>query len=74
MGRLNDITTTAQVKTALLADEHIGTRHINVDTIDGVVHLRGYVHSERERELAEEVAILYGATVIKNELEVRPAG
>jgi osmotically-inducible protein OsmY len=74
MGTLDDITTTVQVKAALLADPNLGARHINVDTIHGVVHLRGYVHTDRERELAGEIALVYSDTVVENELEVRPDG
>jgi osmotically-inducible protein OsmY len=74
MGKLDDITTTAMVKTALLAREGLGAVHINVDTIGGVVHLRGWVRTEAERALAEEIAEIYEGVVVENELEVRPKG
>ena len=69
---LDDVTTTTMVKTALLAREGLGALHINVDTINGVVHLRGHVRTAEERALAEEIAEVYEGAVVVNELEVRP--
>src|SRR5438067_8421414 len=70
MGVLTDVGLTLKIKTALLADERIHATGIDVDTLGGVVSLRGSVPSAVQRELAEEVAIRNGAENLRNELRV----
>jgi hypothetical protein len=45
-----------QVKSALIADKYVDTRHINVDTIKGAVVLRGTVPSAAEKQRAAQIA------------------
>lgn len=73
MSKLDDITTTAQVKAALMAAEGLEALHIHVESVAGVVHLRGWVHTPQQKEAAEDVARVYDGCVVENELEVRPA-
>jgi osmotically-inducible protein OsmY len=73
MSKLDDLTTNAQVKAALMAAEGLEALHIHVETIEGVVHLRGWVHTTEQRERAGDVARVYDGCVVENELEVRPA-
>lgn len=53
---VGDATTTAAVKTKLVADTNIEARHIDVDTMNGVVTLKGEVASDEQQELAERIA------------------
>ena len=68
MTLLADGAMTLKVKAALIADERIATGHINVDTINGTVYLRGTVENETQRELAAAVADMNGAHLVVNEL------
>lgn len=47
---------TAKVKTALLADELVKARKIDVDTVRGVVQLSGTVNSMAEKDRALSIA------------------
>jgi len=53
---VNDLTTTAAIKAGLLANEHTSGMQIDVDTIDGVVTLKGTVESSEEKQLAGTIA------------------
>lgn len=70
MSVLTDAGLTLKIKTALIADERVGAGDINVDTVEGLVILRGTVHSPAVREIAEGVAIRNGAHEVRNELTV----
>jgi hypothetical protein len=63
---------TAGVKSALLASDKMDTSAVNVDTVDGTVHLRGYVPSVDQKALAEEIArnTVAAGTSVVNELAV----
>jgi osmotically-inducible protein OsmY len=61
MSLLADVGLTARIKAALIADERIGARDINVDTSDGVVTLLGRVPEEQLREVADQIALCHGA-------------
>lgn len=64
--------TTAAVKAALLASNKMDTKALNVDTVEGTVHLKGHVPTEEQRALAEEIAkstVAEGTNVV-NELVV----
>jgi hyperosmotically inducible periplasmic protein len=56
MDMVNDATTTATVKTRLMANSNTKAMQINVDTRDKVVTLSGTVDSSQERDLAEAIA------------------
>jgi hyperosmotically inducible periplasmic protein len=53
---VDDATTTAAIKSKLLASPNTKGLQIDVDTADDVVTLSGSVASEQERDLAEEIA------------------
>lgn len=53
---VDDATTTAAVKSRLIANENTKGLEIDVDTNDDVVTLSGRVESDEERELAEQIA------------------
>jgi hyperosmotically inducible periplasmic protein len=52
----SDAAITAKVKTAMAADELVKARHIDVDTLRGVVSLDGTVDSTAEKARAMEIA------------------
>jgi len=52
----SDAVITAKVKTAMAADELVKARHIDVDTVRGVVSLNGTVDSTAEKSRAMEIA------------------
>ena len=52
----SDAAITAKVKTAMAADELVKARHIDVDTVRGVVSLNGTVDSTAEKSRAMEIA------------------
>jgi hyperosmotically inducible protein len=68
---IDDATITASIKTKLLADERTKGFDINVDTMKGVVTLRGGADSQAAKQAAQEVAgQAEGVVLIKNELIV----
>ena len=71
---IDDVTTTARVKSKLLANPNTKGEQIDVDTRSDVVILSGEVASTDEKSLAEELArnTGYGKDV-RNELIVRKA-
>ena len=69
---LDDATTTATVKSRLLANPNTGGLQIDVDTRGDVVTLTGEVGSEEEKALAEELARNTGDVKdVRNQLIVR---
>ena len=52
----DDATTTASVKSRLMANENVKGLEIDVDTFDDEVTLSGRVETDQERELAEQIA------------------
>jgi len=69
--RVDDATTTARVKIALLANESTEGLAIDVDTENGMVSLEGDVESKQESELAEEIAKnTEGVSKVDNRLKV----
>jgi len=56
VSKVDDATTTAMVKTRLIANEHLSGLDIDVDTEDSVVTLSGEVSTDQERQLAGLVA------------------
>ena len=70
-GLAKNAATSTRIKTALLADKSMHATKINVDTVDGVVMLKGEVPTEAEKKRAEEVALKTpGVTSVNNELIV----
>lgn len=53
---IDDATITTKVKAGLIAEPAVSAFAINVDTSKGVVNLTGIVNSERERQIAIQVA------------------
>jgi hyperosmotically inducible periplasmic protein len=70
MSLLKDVGLTLRIKAALIADELIGPRDINVDTQEGVVTLHGTVPADALLELAAAIALAHGARQVVNELAV----
>lgn len=69
---VSDTTTTAKVKSKLLADDEVAGLDIDVDTMRDVVTLRGDVDSEAQRNLAVQIAAeTDGVAEVRNELKVR---
>jgi hyperosmotically inducible protein len=65
---------TGRIKASLLADKSMHATKINVDTVDGVVTLKGEVPAEAEKKRAEEVALKTpGVASVNNELIVSPS-
>jgi osmotically-inducible protein OsmY len=68
---VDDATTTAMVKTKLLADSNVKGLKINVDTRGDVVTLSGKVGSAEQKQLAEKIAANTGdVKKVKNELVI----
>jgi hyperosmotically inducible protein len=71
---VEDLTTTASIKTKLLTDSNVHGLAINVDTDRSAVTLSGTVGSDAERQLAEKIAEnTSGVEGVKNMLKVSPS-
>ena len=65
---------TAKVKKALVSDEIVKARDVQVETFRGTVQLSGFVDSEMQKNRAGEVArSIMGVREVKNNLIVKPA-
>ena len=53
---VNDTWITTKVKSSLLADSDVAGTEVDVETINGVVHLSGYVDDQRQIDRAVEIA------------------
>jgi osmotically-inducible protein OsmY len=70
---VDDATTTAVVKSKLLGNANTEGLKIDVDTNDDVVTLSGRVASDKEKQLAEEIAKNAGdVESVRNNLTVAP--
>jgi hyperosmotically inducible periplasmic protein len=68
---LTDATITGKVKSALIGDKQVEARTINVDTVNGVVHLRGAVPTRTEAKRAIAVAKkVDGVKGVKSHLKI----
>ena len=68
---VSDATINSKVKAALIADEMVKARDINVDTLRGVVTLNGTVHSASEKNQAINLARkVEGVFDVKDNLKV----
>lgn len=71
-GYAGDAATTSEIKAKLLADSIVPSRHIKVETTDGVVQLSGEVKSAAQSEKAESIAkAVEGVKSVKNDLKVK---
>lgn len=75
--QVDDAIITTRIKSQMVADAAVKARDIDVDTVNGVVSLKGFVDSTRERERAEVIArSVPGVTSVHNNLQIgsRSAG
>lgn len=69
--QLDDAAITAKVKTKITADPELNPFDIDVDTIDGVVSLRGTVPTEEKSDEAEKLArFTEGVVNVENHLRI----
>lgn len=69
---VDDKTVTARVKTALIGDEQVKARNIDVETYKGVVSLSGFVDTRTEAERAVVLAQkVDGVKSVKDDMHVR---
>jgi hyperosmotically inducible protein len=67
----NDSWLTAKTKFALWSDGRVKAKQIGVETVQGLVRLRGTVDSEEARQASEEIARgVSGVKAVQNDLEV----
>jgi hyperosmotically inducible protein len=68
---INDSWLTSKTKIALFADARVKGSEINVETIQGVVMIRGKVDSDTAKQAAEGIAKgIDGVKSVKNDLQV----
>jgi hyperosmotically inducible protein len=68
---MSDATITAKVKSDLIGDKQVEARNINVDTVKGVVHLRGTVKTRAEAKRAIALAKRVGGVKgVKSHLKI----
>ena len=64
---------TARVKSALISDETVRARDVQVESFRGTVQLSGFVDTEAQKDRATEVAkSVQGVRDVKNSLIVKP--
>ena len=67
-----DTATTSEIKAKLLADDIVPSRHVKVETTDGVVQLSGTVDSQAQSDRAESIAkAVDGVKSVKNDLKTK---
>ena len=67
----DDANLTANVKSALLGNDHIKGWNINVDTYNNVVTLNGFVENNSEYELAEKITLsIKGVKSVESRLKI----
>ena len=72
---ITDSWLTAKTKIALYADDRVKGGQVNVDTVKGVVSLRGKVDSDTAKAAAASVAqAIDGVKSVRNDLQVVPPG
>ena len=65
-------TATSEIKAKLLADDIVPSRHVKVETTDGVVQLSGTVDSQAQSDRAESIAkAVDGVKSVKNDLKTK---
>ncbi len=69
--RVDDAWITTKIESKLVADPQVSAFNVDVDTLDGVVTLRGEVEREVARTEAEELAReTEGVVAVRNEIRV----
>jgi hyperosmotically inducible protein len=69
--QMDDATITTKVKGKMVGDAAVKARDIDVDTLNGVVYLKGVVDNHGERERAEAIArSVSGVASVRNNLQV----
>ena len=69
----DDLTTTTEVKIALLNDARVGGRRLEVKTLQGMVTLSGTVKSDADAQQAVAVARqVRGVRGVTSELKIQP--
>jgi len=72
--KVDDAMLTARVKTQITADGRVSPSRVNVDTLNGIVMLKGEVPTQQEKDAAAEVARkVEGVVRVDNQLIVNPA-
>ncbi|MBW7981551.1 molecular chaperone OsmY [Enterobacillus tribolii] len=72
-GYVDDSKITGEVKTKLLADDIVPSRHVKVETSNGIVQLSGTVENQAQSERAQSIAgAVKGVKSVKNDLSVKP--
>jgi hyperosmotically inducible protein len=72
---MRDSWLTSKTKIALFADERVKGRQVSVETLDGVVTLRGKVDSDEAKAAAASIAGgIEGVTSVRNDLQVVSPG
>jgi hyperosmotically inducible periplasmic protein len=72
--RVDDAMLTARVKTQMTAEGRVSPTRVNVDTLNGVVTLKGEVPTQEEKDAAERAARkVEGVVRVDNQLVVTPA-
>lgn len=71
---IDDATLTAKVKAKMIADGRVSATRVNVDSLGGVVTLKGEVPTPQEKNAAEEIAkTVEGVKRVSNEITVNAA-
>ena len=69
---IDDTTITTKVKTALVSDEMVKARDVQVETFRGVVQLSGFVDSAEQKERAAQVASgIAGVREVTNNITIK---
>ncbi len=72
--RVDDAVLTARIKTEMTADGRVSPTRVNVDTLNGVVTLKGQVPTQQEKDAAAQVAgKIEGVKRVENQITVNPA-
>lgn len=67
----DDTVIASKVKTRLISDEFVDSKHIDVDVLSGVVYLIGVVKSSSQKRIAANIAMgTEGVRQVKNQLVI----
>lgn len=70
---IDDAATSTSVRTSIISDKDLKLRQIDVETMNGVVQLSGFVDSAAEKAEAQRIAAnTSGVRSVKNNLVIRP--
>ncbi len=71
---IDDATLTAKVKAKMIADGRVSATRVNVESVEGVVTLKGEVPTPQEKTAAEDIAkTVEGVKRVSNEITVNAA-